>query len=61
MCWKQSIVIPGAKINHDKVFDDFKPVALTSLVMKSFEELTKRDLPTKTEHLAVCLQGWSWC
>lgn len=51
MCWKQSIVIPVAKINHLKVFNDFRPATLTSLLVKSFEELTKRDLLPKTEHL----------
>ncbi len=55
-CWKQSTVIPVAKINHPKVFNDFRPVALTSLVMKSFEKLIKRDLLSKTEHLLDPLQ-----
>lgn len=49
-CWKQSTVIPVAKTTNPRVFNDFRPVALTSLVMKSFEKLIKRDL-IKTEHL----------
>jgi len=49
-------VIPVAKTNHPKAFNDFRPVALTSLVMKSFEKLIKRDLLIKTEHLLDPLQ-----
>ena len=43
---KKSTVIPVAKHNHPKVINDFRPVALTSLVMKCFEKplLTKTDL-----------------
>ena len=49
-------MIPVAKTNHPKAFNDFRPVALTSLVMKSFEKLIKRDLLIKTEYVLDPLQ-----
>lgn len=42
--WKDSTVIPVAKTKHPKALNDFRPVALTSLVMKSFERLMKDAL-----------------
>lgn len=39
--WKMSIIIPVPKCNKPKVLNDLRPVALTSLVMKSFEKLVK--------------------
>jgi len=41
--WKQSTVIPVAKLNHPKLLNDFRPVALTSLVMKCFKKLVKKS------------------
>lgn len=35
---QQSTIIPVPKINHPRDFNDFRPVALTSLVMKNFEK-----------------------
>lgn len=46
--WKTSPVIPVVKNNHPVVLNDFRPVALTSLVVKSFERLLKEIL-TKVE------------
>ena len=46
LLWKQSTVVPVAKGPHPKVLNCFRPVALTSLVMKSFESLIKRKLLT---------------
>lgn len=54
--WKQSIIVPIAKISRPKAQNDYRPVALTSLVMKSFEKLVKRELMIKTEHLLDPLQ-----
>ena len=45
-----------AKNNSPKVINDFRPVALTSLVMMSFEKLIKRDILTKTAHLLDSIQ-----
>ena len=49
--WKQSTVIPVAKVSRPKTLNDFRPVALTSLVMKQFERLIKSELVGKTESL----------
>ena len=38
-----------AKSGTPKVLNDLRPVALTSLVMKSFERLVKRELITMLE------------
>lgn len=42
--WKQSTIVPVAKNKSPKGICDFRPVALTSLVMKAFEKLIKREL-----------------
>jgi len=39
---KTSTVIPVAKNKNSVALNDFRPVALTSSVMKSFEKLTKK-------------------
>lgn len=47
--WKQAIIIPVPKSNSPKVLNDLRPVALTSLVMKSFEKLVKMEIVRQTE------------
>ncbi len=54
--WKQSTIVPAAKSKHPKSLNDFRPIALTSLVMKSFEKLIKAELLKTTEHLLDPLQ-----
>ena len=54
--WKQSTVVPVAKCNKPKTLNDFRPVALTSLVMKQFEKLIKAELVSKTGSLLDPLQ-----
>ena len=39
--WKESIIVPVAKGNTTRGLNAFRPVALTSLVMKSFEKIVK--------------------
>ena len=39
--WKTSTVIPIPKTNNPKQLNDYRPVALTSLVMKTLEKLVK--------------------
>ena len=56
LLWKQSTVVPVAKISNPKTLNDFRPVALTSLIMKQFEKLVKRELVAKTESLLDPLQ-----
>lgn len=58
--WKTSTVIPVAKNNHPVVLNDFRPVALTSLVMKSFERLLKKELLIKVEGSFDPLQFAYW-
>ena len=47
--WKTSTVIPIPKTNHPKLLKDFRPVALTSLVMKTLEKLVKTLVLSVTE------------
>jgi len=47
--WKQAVIIPVPKSNSPKVLNDLRPVALTSLVMKSFEKLVNMEIVRQTE------------
>ena len=47
--WKTSSVIPIPKPNHPKQLNDYRPVALTSLVMKTLEKLVKSLILPITE------------
>ena len=47
--WKTSTVIPIPKTNNPKQLNDFRPVALTSLVMKTLEKLVKSLILTINE------------
>lgn len=42
--WKDSIIVPVPKSKYTKTLNDFRPMALTSLVMKSFERIVKDEL-----------------
>lgn len=52
--WKQSTVIPVAKNNHPKVFNDYRPVTLTSLVITSFEKLLRKRFWTRHSTFLIC-------
>ena len=54
--WKHATIIPVAKTKSPKVLNDFRPVALTSLVMKTFEKIVKQDILRQTEGLLDPLQ-----
>lgn len=54
--WKQSIVVPVTNNRNPSSSNDFRPAALTSLVMKQFEKLIKAELVSKTESLLDPLQ-----
>lgn len=54
--WKQSTIVPVAKSKHPKSLNDFRPIALTSLLMKSFEKMIKSELLKTTEHWIDPLQ-----
>ena len=55
-CIKRSIVVPVPKKSRPVIPNDFRPVALTSHVMKSFEKITKTMIMTCTDHLLDPLQ-----
>lgn len=43
------MVIPVPKKHNVQILDDFRPVALTALVMKCFEKLFKREIKQRTQ------------
>ena len=43
-CWKSAVIIPAAKTPQASQPNDFRPIALTSLVMKSFERIVLQHL-----------------
>ena len=53
--WKMSIVVPVPKKSRPASPNDFRPIALTSHVMKSFEKIIKTIIMTRTEHLSDSL------
>lgn len=42
--WKKSTVIPLPKSKNPTELNDFRPIALTSLVIKSFERILKDEI-----------------
>ena len=56
--WKTSKIIPIAKKSHATQLNDFRPVALTSIVMKCLEKIMKCQLLNKAynEHILDPLQ-----
>lgn len=54
--WKQSIIVPVGKNSHPKTLNDCRPLALTWLVVKSYEKLIKREVTFKTNSLLDPLQ-----
>lgn len=49
--WKTSIVIPLPKKSCPQQNDDYRPVALTSIVMKSLERIMVSKLRSEVQHL----------
>lgn len=47
--WKESIIVPVPKNNVPKSLNEFRPIALTSLIMKSFERIVKDALMTMVQ------------
>lgn len=48
-CWRDAVLVPVPKINGPKILNDFRSVALTSIVMKTFEKLARSEIIRKTE------------
>ncbi len=49
-------MIPVPKTHNVQVLDDFRPVALTSLIMKCFEKLVKKVIMQRTQSSLDSLQ-----
>ena len=54
--WKHATIVPVAKTKSPKVLNDFRPIALTSLVMKVFEKLVKKEVLKQVNGLLDPLQ-----
>jgi len=48
--WKNSTICPVPKTRNPTVLNDYRPVALTSTVMKCFERIILRTLLSQTQH-----------
>lgn len=48
--WKHSVTVPVPKSSSPAVLNDFRPVELTSLVMKYFEKMIKKEVLSQVEH-----------
>ncbi len=60
-CFKRSTIIPVPKKPKITGLNDYRPVALTSVAMKSFERLVLAYLKDTTGPTAVCLQSKHVC
>lgn len=47
--WKHSIIVPVAKTKTPATLNDFRPVALTSLIMKTLEKIIKTEVLSQVE------------
>lgn len=56
MIWKESIIVPVAKVQSPQVLNDYHLVALTSLVMKAFERIEKGSLLSVSQSVIDTLQ-----
>ena len=54
--WKMSQRVPVPKNKHPKEFNDLRPVALTSIIMKCLEHIVKKYLCANIDHLIDQLQ-----
>ena len=54
--WKHSTIVPVAKIKKPSSLNNFRPVALASLVMKTLEKLIKNEISLQVEELLDPLQ-----
>ncbi len=54
--WKDAVVVPVPKSNCPRAVGDFRPVALTSVLMKIFEKLVRTEIVRQTEHISDPMQ-----
>lgn len=45
--WKNAVVIPFPKTSYPKTFSEFRPITLTSVVMKTFEKAVRSEILQK--------------
>ena len=45
--WKDAVIVPVPKSSGPKTLNDFRPVALTSIIMKHFEKLVRLEIIQK--------------
>ena len=50
--WKKSIIVPVPKKQRPATLNDYRPIALTSLIMKTFEQLVLQQLQRETYQFA---------
>ena len=49
--WRVANVVPVHKKGHKDNIENYRPISLTSLVMKTFERILKKELLLRTAHL----------
>lgn len=54
--WKTSPIVPVPKISNPKGLNDYRPVALTSLIIKSLERIVLNNLLSNVQHEMNALQ-----
>ncbi len=54
--WKDAIVVPVPKSSSPKTLNDFRLIALTSVLMKTLEKLVRSEILRKTEHVLDPMQ-----
>ena len=54
--WKDAVVVPVPKSSGPKTFNDFRPVALASIIMKNVKRLVRSEIIRKTEHVLDPMQ-----
>lgn len=48
--WKDALVVPVPKSSSPNTLNDFRPVALKSILIKTLEKLVREEILRKTEH-----------
>ena len=59
-CFKQSVIVPVPKKAKPSCLNDYRPIALTSVVMKCFERLVKNFITTSLPASLDPLQFANW-
>ena len=54
LLWKTTEIVPISKKPNPVLLSDYRPIALTSLLMKSFERIVLTYMLPQVEHLLIC-------